>query len=142
MENKRGAEFTIGMLIAIVIGIVVLVIVIIGFVGGWNNLLDKLNIFGGGDDLGSVGQTCALACSAGNTNGFCKTGRDVKGLTDADLGKLGTFDSTNNKLALSAGGNLKVGGNTNDREVDGLTCSMLKTANLIDLGECTAPTCA
>jgi hypothetical protein len=50
---------------------------------------DFLGITGGGSNLSAVSATCASACSAGNTDGFCAQPLEVKGLTDAQKTALG-----------------------------------------------------
>ena len=52
--NKKGQDLSIGTLILIVLGIVVLVLLILGFTLGWGNLWDRINIFGGGASVGDV----------------------------------------------------------------------------------------
>jgi len=61
MVNKKGQEMSITTLLLIVIGIVVLVLVILGFIMGWQNLLDKVNIFRPSSNIDSLVQSCNLA---------------------------------------------------------------------------------
>ena len=42
MKSKKGAEFTIGMLIALILGLIVLVVIALGFTYGWSNLKQLL----------------------------------------------------------------------------------------------------
>jgi len=143
MRNKKGADFTIGMLIAIVLGILVLAVVALGFIGGWQNLLEKFRVYGGGGTLTSVGQACQVACSSGDSTAFCNEKRTVSGLTEAELGSLGTFYREDKKLEVpnDPAKNLSVSGSEENWKVGGLTCEMLVDGNLITLSDCTPPVC-
>jgi len=69
---------TLGTIIAIVLGIAVLVLLVWGFSQGWNNLWEKVTLFGGGsENVGSIVQACALGCSSGNEYDFCTKIRTV-----------------------------------------------------------------
>lgn len=78
MFNKRGQELSVGTIILIVLGIIILVLLILGFSLGWQNLFEKINIFGGGASLESVVQRCNLAVTSSSTAGFCSTFDYVK----------------------------------------------------------------
>jgi hypothetical protein len=76
--NKAGQEMTLGMIIAIVLGIVALVLLIFGFYTGWGNLWSKITAFGGGsENVATIVQTCALKCSGKDVYGFCEQVRTV-----------------------------------------------------------------
>lgn len=76
--NKKGQQMTLGTIIAIVLGIAVLVFLIFGFSTGWNNLWDRVTQFGGGSNVDTVVQACALKCSTGDRYGFCNETRILK----------------------------------------------------------------
>ena len=78
MKNKRGQDLSIGTLILIVLGIIVLVLLILGFSIGWGNLWEKINIFGGGSSIGDVVTACNLAITSQNTYDFCQNFRKIK----------------------------------------------------------------
>ncbi len=68
---------TLGTIIAIVLGIAVLVFLIFGFASGWNNLWSKVTAYGGGgSNVDTITQACALACSGG-VNAYCVQERTV-----------------------------------------------------------------
>jgi len=71
MVNKKGQEMSVATLVLIVIGIVVLVMLILGFSMGWQNLWAKVNIFGGGSNVETVVQSCKLAASSDSTFSYC-----------------------------------------------------------------------
>ena len=52
--NNKGQDLSIGTLILIVLGIVVLVLLILGFSMGWGNLWQKIDIFGGTASINDV----------------------------------------------------------------------------------------
>jgi|AntAceMinimDraft_17_1070374.scaffolds.fasta_scaffold185956_2 hypothetical protein len=71
MKEKKG-DMTIGTLIAIILGLVVLVLLIVGFTGGWNNFMDKLNFFGGTEDNISDKEIfCQQACTLSSKSDYC-----------------------------------------------------------------------
>ncbi len=82
--NKHGQDLSIGTLILIVLGIVVLVLLILGFSLGWSNLWEKINIFQGGSSIESVVQACKIAVSSQATYSYCNTFHKIKieGVTD------------------------------------------------------------
>ncbi|MBU0760874.1 MAG: hypothetical protein KJ600_02225 [Nanoarchaeota archaeon] len=93
--NKRGQDLSIGTLILIVLGIVVLVLLILGFSLGWSNLWEKINIFGG-TSIGTVATQCEIDVTQGNTYDFCQSFKKVKvdGKTEYLNCKDGRIDST------------------------------------------------
>lgn len=76
--NKKGQDLSIGTLILIVLGIVVLVLLILGFSIGWSNLWEKINIFQGGSSISDVITSCKLAVVAGNTFDYCQNFNKIK----------------------------------------------------------------
>ncbi len=76
--HKRGQDLSIGTLILIVLGIVVLVLLILGFSLGWSNLWEKINIFQGGSSIESVVQACNIAVSSQATYSYCNTFHKIK----------------------------------------------------------------
>ena len=75
--NKRGQEMTLSTIIMIVLGIAVLVFLIFGFSTGWKNMWDKVTIYGGQDNVNTIKQACAIACSTGDSYGFCTQSRNT-----------------------------------------------------------------
>jgi len=59
--NKKGQEMSITTLLLIIIGIVVLVLVVLGFTMGWQSLWEKINIFRPSTNIDSLVQNCNLA---------------------------------------------------------------------------------
>lgn len=78
MENKKGAEMTIGTIIVIILALVVLVVIIYGFTTGWGNLWEKITGFGGGKvNVQTIVQSCQLACTTQSTYDYCTKERNV-----------------------------------------------------------------
>jgi hypothetical protein len=78
MVNKKAQDLSIRTLILIVLGIVVLVLLILGFSIGWGNLWEKINIFGGGSSIGTVVTACKLAHTSQDTYTLCEKKWDIK----------------------------------------------------------------
>jgi len=77
--NKRGQDLSIGTLILIVLGIIVLVLLILGFSMGWGNLWEKINIFGGGgSSIESVISACNIAVASGSEYSYCQDFKKIK----------------------------------------------------------------
>lgn len=82
--NKKGQDLSIGTLILIVLGIVVLVILVLGFSLGWENLWNKINIFGGTSSVGDVVTACRLAITSQDKYTYCQKSWSVKVDTNGD----------------------------------------------------------
>ena len=81
---------TLGTIIAIVLGIAVLVFLIFGFSTGWKNMWSKVTEFGAGaDNVNTIKQACAIACSTDDEYGFCTKKRNTV-LEDGKFNKTAT----------------------------------------------------
>lgn len=72
MVNKKGQEMSVTTLILIVMGVVLLVLLVLGFSMGWTNLWAKINIFQGGTTLDSAVQACKISVSSDASASFCE----------------------------------------------------------------------
>lgn len=77
-NNKRGQDLSIGTLILIILGVIVLVLLILGFSMGWGNLWSKINIFGSTNDVSSVVTACKLAVTSNSNYDYCQNFKKVK----------------------------------------------------------------
>ena len=77
MRNKKGQEMSVATLVLIVIGVILLVLLILGFTMGWQNLWDKINIFGGGADIDAVVQSCGIASATDAMASYCDEFKQV-----------------------------------------------------------------
>jgi|SRR3989344_6083678 len=105
VSDKKG-DVTIGTIILIVLGVVVLVFLIFGFSTGWNNLWDKIFNFGGGNtNVDTIRTACSLACSQKAVDAFCNEQREVKySKPNGNSPATGTCKSlANNNNAKTAG---------------------------------------
>ncbi len=76
--NKRGQELTLGTIILIVLGVVVLIFLIYGFSTGWSNLWQRITGLGGGKvNVDTVRTACLIACGNEEVYSFCNEGKKV-----------------------------------------------------------------
>lgn len=70
IKNKKAQDLSVTFLILIVVGIILLVLIVVGFTGGWKNIWDKFNIFGGGgSSVGDIVTACNLPTIS--LNSYC-----------------------------------------------------------------------
>ena len=60
-------------IILIILGIIVLVVLVLGFTIGWNRLLP----FVSSNNIGNIQTTCSTACSTSNTYDYCTLPREI-----------------------------------------------------------------
>ncbi|MEN9626679.1 MAG: hypothetical protein RL557_1007 [archaeon] len=78
MKSKRGFEFTIGAMVVLILGVLVLAVLIYGFTYGWDVFFDKTVGFSGGkNNVQSVLDACEIACTANNQYDYCTLPRKV-----------------------------------------------------------------
>ena len=76
--NKKAQDLSIGTLILIVLGIVVLVLLILGFSYGWSSLWEKINIFQGGNSLNEMAVACNTAVASNAKITYCDDFKKIK----------------------------------------------------------------
>lgn len=77
MENKRGQEgLTIGTLLLIILGVVVLVVLIIGATTGFDFIFGKFKLLPG-QDLQSVVKSCEISAQNNLKADYCKQFKEV-----------------------------------------------------------------
>lgn len=87
--DKKGQGLSTNAIILIILGVIVLVILILGFTIGWDRFLPFVK----SNNVENIKTACSLACSTGNQFDFCSTQREVKdGINDK-------FTSTCNELS-------------------------------------------
>ncbi len=74
MENKRGQGLSRNAIILIILGVVVLVIMMIGFYAVWGTLAPWLST----DNVDTVIGSCQTACSTQSVFSYCSKERDLK----------------------------------------------------------------
>ncbi len=74
MENKRGQGLSTNAIILIILGVVILIILIVGFTLGW----DKIAPFIKTNNVETIKSSCVSACATVNTYSFCSQNRTLK----------------------------------------------------------------
>ena len=74
MENKRGQGMSTNTIILLILGIVVLVVLILGFTMGWGKLAPWLS----GNNVDTIVTGCEAACTMGSQYDFCAFERNLK----------------------------------------------------------------
>lgn len=79
MLDKRGQGLSTNAIIMIILGVVVLIVLILGFTMGWNKLLPFIST----TNVDNIKTSCAIACSTESTFDYCSVEREVKdGIND------------------------------------------------------------
>ena len=73
--NKRGQGLSTSAIVLIVLGVLVLVLLIVGFTMGWEKLAPWIS---SSNNVDTIIQQCSVACSTGSTYDFCFEKRDLK----------------------------------------------------------------
>ncbi len=97
--EKRGQELSIGTLVIIVIGVIVLVLLILGFSIGWENLFAKVGIVSG-NDLSAMVAACKVAVASDSKASFCEC-KNVRINGPATKINCGYADVTSNDITLA-----------------------------------------
>ena len=77
MKNKRGQGLSTNAIILIILGVVILVVLIIGFTIGWRNIVPWIS----GSNVNTIVTQCKIACSTSSVYDYCTLERK---LTDED----------------------------------------------------------
>ncbi len=71
--NKRGQGMSISTIILLILGVVILVVLILGFAVGWNKILP----FVSQDNVATVSNQCQVACTTNSVFDFCTKSIDL-----------------------------------------------------------------
>ena len=74
MIDKRGQGLSTNTIILLILGIIILVVLILGFSVGW----EKLTPWISSDNVETIVNQCGTACTTGDTYGFCTKTRTLK----------------------------------------------------------------
>ncbi|MEK6896965.1 MAG: hypothetical protein AABW93_00355 [Nanoarchaeota archaeon] len=88
-RNHRGQELSTNAIIMIIIGLVVLVVLILGFTLGWDRIFP---FFFSSNNVETLKTNCGAACATGNVYNYCQLERTLKA---EDLPKEGVKGSCN-----------------------------------------------
>jgi len=72
-KNRRGQGMSISTIILLILGVVVLVVLVLGFSVGWNKILP----FVSQDNVNAITQQCNIACTTNDAFNFCNQTRDL-----------------------------------------------------------------
>src|SRR3990167_3529052 len=73
LMNKRGQGLSVNAIILIILGLVILVMMIIGFTIGWSGI----KFFVSKDNSDTIVTACNVACSTNSQNSFCDAKREM-----------------------------------------------------------------
>src|SRR3989304_5251582 len=73
IDSKRGQGLSVNAIILIVLGLVVLVLLILGFVLGWDKVLPFLST----NNVDTIVNSCSSACSTSAIYNFCTIPRQL-----------------------------------------------------------------
>lgn len=90
--GKKAQGMSTSTIILLILGLVILVVLILGFTMGWNKVLPWVN----SNNVDSVKTSCNIACSTGSEFGYCS---DMKTVNDGTNDK---FEATCYALANDA----------------------------------------
>lgn len=74
MLDKRGQGLSTNAIIMIVLGVVVLIVLVLGFTIGWGKFLPFLST----NNVDTIKNSCAVACSTNSAFDYCSVDREVK----------------------------------------------------------------
>jgi hypothetical protein len=74
MENKRGQGLSTNAIILIVLGVIVLVILAVGFFAGWETIAPWIST----NNVNTIAQQCSVACSTNSVYDYCTSRRTLK----------------------------------------------------------------
>ena len=75
LKGKRGQGLSTNAIILIVLGIIILVVLIVGFTAGWNRLAPWISP---SNNVNDIVEGCSLACVSNNEYDFCSFERTLK----------------------------------------------------------------
>jgi len=74
MKNHRGQGMSTSTIILLILGIVILVVLILGFTLGWNKLAPWIS----SNNVDTISTSCTAACSTSSSYDFCLSKKDLK----------------------------------------------------------------
>jgi len=74
MLNKRGQGLSTNAIILIILGVIILVILALGFMMGWDKFAPWIST----NNVDTIVTACETACTTNSVYGFCTFGRELK----------------------------------------------------------------
>lgn len=75
IKNKRAQGMSTSTIILLILGLIILVVLVLGFTVGWNRLLPFIQT---SNNLDTVKASCTIACSTNSQYDYCSALREVK----------------------------------------------------------------
>lgn len=133
--NKRGQELSTSTIILIILGIIVLVLLILGFTMGWSNILPFIK----SNNIDSISQNCEIACTTQADFEWCSSDKEIR-IDKAQGEKLGLADKGKYTCEyLSTVPNLGIEGCPSITCPETKTCSELVGVLVEKATGCTSP---
>lgn len=93
--DKRGQGLSTSTIILLILGLIILVVLILGFTMGWDKLGPILGLGEGKNNVDQIAQVCDLACSTKSTYDFCSRQRQIEIDSDKIPGTCSDFSDSN-----------------------------------------------
>lgn len=74
IRGKRGQELSTSTIILLILGVVILVVLVLGFTIGWNKVLPFIST----NNVQNIQTACTTACSTNNQYDYCTFPRTLK----------------------------------------------------------------
>jgi hypothetical protein len=74
MKNKKGQDLSTSTIILLILGVVVLVVLVLGFTIGWEKIAPWLS----SDNVNTIVNQCQIACTTSDVYGYCTMERTLK----------------------------------------------------------------
>jgi len=74
IKNRKAQEMSVGTVILLILGIVILVFLILGFSTGWSKMLPWLS----SNNVDAIKNACSVACATGSQYDYCSAMRVLK----------------------------------------------------------------
>ena len=131
--NKKGAEMTISTLVIIVLGLIVLVVIALGFGMGWSSLWGKLSGYFSTVNVDSIKSSCEYSCNTQASFSYCCEVKELRYEKGVDP-ILITCDSNSGRLNMDPCGDVTCNENVCKEVVCGGSVTETKDGNPIVYG--------
>ena len=74
-RNNKGQDLSTGAIILIILGVIVLILLALGFTIGWQKILPWIS---SSNNVDTIVNQCQVACTTSDTYGFCTQTRTLK----------------------------------------------------------------
>jgi len=73
-KNQRGQGLSTNAIILIILGVIVLVMLVFGFIAGWDNIAPWIKP---SNNVKTIVDACSIACSTNNVYDYCRVKREL-----------------------------------------------------------------